>query len=311
MKIAFDASAFWDTGMTYEEQYRTVKEAGYDYINPYNADFPGFWRRPKATDEEVKWHKKAISDAGLKVAALTTGFRLNHPDEFMREYAIDCWKRMFDIGEMMDVRVFNTELGPGRDDPELREAKLMRSLDVLVPIMEQRGIRMDIQAHPDDFYEHNNDAYDIIRYYDSPSLAYLYSIPHTFHYDGGKGDIEHNLKYARKHLKHLLFADTWDYTKLFRYNINPSDLYANGTVRAHAHIGKIGTGDVDFEKIFRTLREIGFNEQEDTIATFNPLGFPERAIEDGRHTKKMIEDELLNKPSITEPVPKGFGMYAR
>ncbi len=311
MKIAFDASAFWDTGMTYEEQYRTVKEAGYDYINPYNADFPGFFKRPKATDDEVKWHAKAIKDAGLEVAALTSGFRLNHPDEFMREYAIDCWKRMFDIGDLMGVKVFNTELGPGRDDPELREAKFMRSLDVLVPIMEQRGIRMDIQAHPDDFYEHNNDAYDIIRYYDSPSLAYLYSIPHTFHYDGGKGNIEHNLKYARKHLKHLLFADTYDYTKLFRYNVNPSYLYENGSVRAHAHIGKIGSGDVDFTRIFKTLREIGFNEQDDTIATFNPLGFPERAIEDGRHTKKMIEDNLVNQPSITEPMPEGYGIYAR
>ncbi|MBQ6297598.1 MAG: hypothetical protein IJK81_07910 [Selenomonadaceae bacterium] len=79
----------------------------------------------------------------------------------------------------------------------------MISLDELVPIMERRRIRMDIQAHPDDFYEHN-------------------------------------LKYARKHLKHLLFADTYDYTKIFCYNINPLGLYVNDTVRCHAHIGKLG-----------------------------------------------------------------------
>ena len=75
MKIAFDGSAFWETGMTYEEQYDTVARAGYEYINPYNADFPGFWKRPKVTKEEVLWHKKAIADAGLKIASLTTGFR--------------------------------------------------------------------------------------------------------------------------------------------------------------------------------------------------------------------------------------------
>ena len=69
MKIAFDGSAFWETGMTYEEQYDTVARAGYEYINPYNADFPGFWKRPKATKEEVLWHKKAIADAGLKIAS--------------------------------------------------------------------------------------------------------------------------------------------------------------------------------------------------------------------------------------------------
>lgn len=311
MKIAFDGSAFWDTGMTYEEQYRTVAEAGYHYINPYNADFPGFWKRPKATDEEVLWHKKAIREAGLEIASLTTGFRIADPDEFMREYALDCWKRMIEIAELLDVKVFNTELGGDRSQPELCEAKIMRSLDVLVPLLEKHGMRMDIQAHPDDFYEHNNDAYDIVRYYDSPSLAYLYSIPHTFHYDGGKGDIEHNIKYARKHLKHVLFADTYNYTKLFRYNINPAPLYADGTVRCHAHIGHLGEGDIDFSRIFKTLREIGFNEADDTIATFNPLGFPERAIKDGRETRERIEKELVGVPSIKVPEPEGYGMYAR
>ncbi len=218
---------------------------------------------------------------------------------------------MIEIAEIMEVKVFNTELGPGRDNPELREAKLMRSLDVLVPLLESKGMRLDVQAHPDDFYEHNNDAYDIIRYYDSPALAYLYSIPHTFHYDGGKGNIEKNLKYTRKHLKHVLFADTYDYTKLFRYNVNPAPLYANGTARCHAHIGHLGEGDVDFDRIFKTLREMGFNEQDDTIATFNPLGFPERAIEDGAYTLKMIQDNLVDVPSITEPEPESYGFFAR
>lgn len=109
----------------------------------------------------------------------------------------------------------------------------------------------------------------------------------------------------------MLFADTYDYTKLFRYNINPAPLYANGTVRAHAHIGHLGEGDIDFDRIFQTLREIGFNEQDDTIATFNPLGFPERAISDGTRTRELIEKNLVGVPSITEPMPEGFGMYAR
>ena len=51
MKIAFDGSVFWETGMTYQKQYDTVARAGYEYINLYNADFPGFWKRPKATNE--------------------------------------------------------------------------------------------------------------------------------------------------------------------------------------------------------------------------------------------------------------------
>lgn len=293
MKITFDTSAFWETGMSYEEIYHTVAEAGYHYISPYDPYFPGFWKRPKATNQEVMWHKKAIEKEGLEIASLTTGFRIEHTDEFMREYALDCWKRMIEIAEMMDVKVMNTELGGDRKCAELHEAKLMRSLDVLVPMLESKGMRLDIQAHPDDFYETSNDAYEIIHYYDSPALGYLYSIPHTFHYDGGKGDVSKMLKYASKNLKHIIVADTWDYTKLFRYNVNPASLYADGTARCHAHIGKIGEGDIDFKACFETLRELGFGEQDDTIATFNPLGFPERAIEDGKYTKEVLEKELL------------------
>lgn len=295
MKITFDTSAFWETGMSYEEIYHTVAEAGFEYISPYDPGFPGFWKRPKATNEEVMWHKKAIEKEGLKIASLTTGFRLADPDEFMREYAIDCWKRMIEIGEMMEVKVFNTELGGDINQPELCEAKLMRSLDVLIPILESKGMRLDIQAHPNDFYETSNDACDIVKYYDSPAFGYLYSIPHTFHYDGGKGDAKSMLEYAGKSLKHIIVADTWDYTKLFRYNVNPAPLYASGQVRCHAHIGKIGEGDIDFPAIFETLRNMGFGEQEDTIATFNPLGFPERAVTDGKYTKSVLEKELLGK----------------
>lgn len=295
MKITFDTSAFWDTGMSYEEIYHTVAEAGYHYISPYNADFPGYWKRPKATNAEVLWHKKAIEAEGLEIASLTTGFRIADPDEFMREYALDCWKRMIEIAEMMGVTVFNTELGGDRSCPELCEAKMMRSLDVLVPMLEARGMRMDVQAHPNDFYETSKDACDILHYYDSPALGYLYSIPHTFHYDGGKGDVAGMLKYAGKYLKHIIVADTWDYTKLFRYNINPAEMYKDGTVRCHAHIGKIGDGDVDFPACFKALREMGFGEAEDTIATFNPLGFPERAIEDGRFTMAQLEKQLLQQ----------------
>lgn len=305
MKITFDTSAFWATGMTYEETYHTVAEAGYHYVSPYNADFPGFWKRPKATNKEVEWHRKAIEKEGLEVASLTTGFRIEHPDEFMRAYAIDCWKRMIEIAEVLGVRVFNTELGGERKTAEVNEAKLMRSLDVLVPLLEEKGMRLDVQAHPNDFYEANNDAYDIIRSYDSPALGYLYSIPHTFHYDGGKGDIASMLKYAQRHLKHIIVADTWNYTKLFRYNVNPSGLYADGTARCHAHIGEIGTGDVDFEACFKTLRQLGFGEADDTIATFNPLGFPERGIADGKHAKKMLEEQLLGKADEKTEMPLG------
>ncbi|HVI39078.1 MAG TPA: hypothetical protein VM577_00320, partial [Anaerovoracaceae bacterium] len=64
MKITFDTSAFWETGMSFTEIYDKVASIGYEYISPYDSVFPGYWRRPKATKEQVRWHKKAIKDAG-------------------------------------------------------------------------------------------------------------------------------------------------------------------------------------------------------------------------------------------------------
>ncbi|EJN06720.1 sugar phosphate isomerase/epimerase family protein [Phyllobacterium sp. YR531] len=302
MKITFDTSAFWvkegsriKTGMEFEEVYHKVAEAGYEYVSPYDLYFPGYWKRPKATNAEVAWHAKAIERAGLKIASLTTGFRLADTDEFVRQYAVDCWKRMIEIGEQMGAQVFNSELGGSRATPELCEAKLMRSLDELLPVFERKGMRLDIQAHPDDFYERNDDTVDIIRYYDSSSFAYIYSIPHTFHYDEGVGDVKRMLRYAGKHLKHILVADTYDHTKLFRNNINPPAAFWNGSIRSHLHLGELGVGDIPFDDLFAALRELGFGEQEDTIANFNPLGFPERAVIDGRQVKARLEKELLGE----------------
>lgn len=48
MKITFDTSAFWETGMSYEEIYHTVAEAGFEYISPYDPIFPGFWETPES-----------------------------------------------------------------------------------------------------------------------------------------------------------------------------------------------------------------------------------------------------------------------
>ncbi|RQW64842.1 sugar phosphate isomerase/epimerase family protein [Vibrio viridaestus] len=301
MKITFDTSAFWEiqgsrirSSIPFEEVYEKVAEAGYEYISPYDLYFPGYWKRPKATNEEALWHAKEIEKNGLKIASLTTGFRIADPDEFVREYAVECWKRMIEIADVMGVKVFNSELGGDRNQPELCEAKLMRSLDEILPIMESKGMRLDMQAHPNDFYERNDDTCDIVRCYDSPAFGYLFAIPHTFHYDEGIGDVESMLKYAGKHLKHIIVADTYNYSKLFRYNVNPPELYWSGQVRCHAHIGEIGAGDIPFDRIFATLREMGFGDQPDTIATFNPLGFPERAVEDGIQAKSVLEKELLN-----------------
>jgi hypothetical protein len=59
------------------------------------------------------------------------------------------------------------------------------------------------------------------------------------------------------------------------------------------------------------LCEIGFNQQDDIIETYNPLGFPERAISDDTRTREIIEMNLVGVPDITELMQKDFSIYAR
>ncbi|MSE19453.1 TIM barrel protein, partial [Pantoea agglomerans] len=88
-------------------------------------------------------------------------------------------------------------------------------------IIEREGIRVEIQAHPWDFCEENNETVDIVKSFRSDNVKYIYSAPHTFFYDKGKGDVKPMLEYAGDDLSHMLIADTMNHTKHCRYIVNP------------------------------------------------------------------------------------------
>ena len=54
----------------------------------------------------------------------------------------------------------------------------------------------------------------------------------------------------------MLIADTRNHTKHCRYIVNPPGVDAV----VHQHVG-VGEGDVDFDALFRTLRDMKFAEQ--------------------------------------------------
>ncbi|STW48479.1 glyceraldehyde-3-phosphate ketol-isomerase [Klebsiella pneumoniae] len=80
---------------------------------------------------------------------------------------------------------------------------------------------MEIQAHPWDFCEENNETVDIVKSFRSDNVKYVYSVPHTFFYDKGVGDVASMLRYAGSDLSHVLIADTRNHTKHCRYIVNP------------------------------------------------------------------------------------------
>ncbi len=97
---------------------------------------------------------------------------------------------------------------------------------------------------------------DIVKSFRSDNVKYVYSVPHTLFYDKGVGDVASMLRYAGSDLSHVLIADTRNHTKHCRYIVNPPGVDAV----VHQHVG-VGEGDVDFDALFRTLREMKFAEQ--------------------------------------------------
>ena len=81
-----------------------------------------------------------------------------------------------------------------------------RSMEELLPIIEKEGIRVEIQSHPYDFCELNNETCDLVKSFRSKNLGYVYSSPHGFFYDEGKGDVRSMLRYAGDELTQCTFC---------------------------------------------------------------------------------------------------------
>lgn len=294
MKIAFDVDVIKHLGIT--RMVHQVADWGYKYIeqSPHPQINP-FYKHPKASREIMREYKNALRETGVELSSFIVVYRWSGPDEMRRQAAVKNWKRMIEIAVEMGVEVINTELSGTPDEPEICEEMWYRSMEELLPIIEREGIRVEIQSHPWDFCELNNETADIVKSLRSDNVTYLYSAPHTFFYDKGKGDVSEMLKYAGDDLSHVLLADTWNHTLPCRYIMNPPGVNA----AIHQHLG-IGEGEVDFSGIFKTLREMNFAERKfkvggESIITASLFGFPEKMNELAVQTRELMERELLGK----------------
>ncbi|MDU8339292.1 sugar phosphate isomerase/epimerase family protein, partial [Pseudomonas syringae pv. actinidiae] len=186
-------------------------ELGYDYIElSPREDFMPFYKYPRVDRARIREFRKALSDAGVKLSSLLPLYHWAAPDEDLRIAAVRNWKRAIQVAVEMDCDLMNTECSGQSDHALVCENQFMKSMDELMPCFEREGIRLDIQAHPYDFCERNNESVDIIRGLDRDWINYLYAAPHTFFYDDGVGDIASMLRYAGDKLTHLIIADTYN-----------------------------------------------------------------------------------------------------
>jgi myo-inositol catabolism protein IolH len=125
----------------------------------------------------------------------------------------------------------------------------------------------------------------MIRALDKDWIKLVYSVPHAFFYDDGIGDVAKHIDEAGDLLAHVLIADTLNHKAAFglRYIINPP----NANVTIHQHLNP-GEGEIDFDALYRKLREIKF----DGIVTNAVFAYPDKPEWSNEVTLKSIREGL-------------------
>jgi myo-inositol catabolism protein IolH len=278
VKIALDP-AMYHPELSVADEIRKAAELGYQHLElSPRADWFFWHRHPKADDDTIAAANKACKETGVSLTTLVPVFNWSSPDDQVRRALVRNWKRLLEIADAVDCRIIVSELSGDPTDPLRSEHAFYASMEELIPVFERYGIALNLEAHPYDFAERNDDAIQIIRGVNKPWVNYVFCAPHTFHLSDGAGDIRRMMTYAGKKLQHLHIADCFNH-KLrqgHRYIVNPPGVDA----RVHQH-NEIGNGDVDWDEFFATLRDMDF----DGVATVCVFGWEEEA--DALHRRML------------------------
>ena len=286
MKIALDPYMLRSTPLL--ELPAVVAELGFEYIElSPREDFMPFFLHPRADGATVAAFKKALDDAGVKVAANLPLYRWSGPDEDERQAAVHYWKRAIEITVQLDCTVMNSEFNGRPEEASRSEAQFWRSMEELLPVFEREGVELRLEPHPDDFVEDGKVAIDMIRGVDSPLVSFLYCAPHTFHQGADTpDDMAEIMEYAGPLLTHLHVADSFNHrgSSGLRYILNPPGTPA----RIHQHLD-IGQGEVDWDRFFETLDRLDFGGSDRHVMTACVFAWEERARESSSFMRETIE----------------------
>lgn len=245
---------------------------GYEHLQlTPHVDFSPFFRYPKADDDVVGRFKKAAKDAGVGIPAILPVQRISWPDEPQRVAAVRNFRRIIQLAVELEIPVINTEFSGRPERSEDSEAAFYRSMEELLPLIEQEGLRLNIDPHPDDFVEDGLEAWRVLRGLNSKAVGFVYVGSHTFHYGDRATTL---LPELGDRLGAVYTADTFDHRRShgLRYISNPP----GNEARIHQHL-RIGDGDVDWDELFTTLRAIGYLDRDDALIVSNVFAEDETA----------------------------------
>ena len=285
VKIALDP-AMYHADLSVADEVRKAAELGYEYLElSPRADF-FFWHKyPKADDAAIAEVKQAMRETGVSVLSLVPVFNWASPDEQERQAQVRNWRRLLEIAAELECPIVNSELSGDPNDPLRSEHAFYKSMAELLPVFESYGIGLNLEAHPYDFCEDNDEAVHIVRGINKSWVNYLYCGPHTFHLSDGAGDVRRMMSYAGERLRHVHIADCFNHRANVgnRYIVNPPGVDA----RVHQH-NEIGNGEVAWDEFFATLRESDF----DGVATVCVFGWEEDADDIHRRMLERVRKEL-------------------
>ncbi len=294
MKIALDP--YMLRTLPFGEVCRIAADIGYDAIElSPRTDFIPFFVHPRADRDRVVEFRTALRETGMAVSSVLPLYRWSSPDEEERQAAVRYWKRAIQLTVELGVSVMNSEFNGRPEAAAKSESQFWRSMEVLLPIFEREGIKLNLEAHPDDFVERNDAAVDLVRGIDSPSVGYLYCAPHTYHLGT---DIAAMIEYAAPVLAQVHVADVFDHTASsgLRYIVNPP----GSTARVHQHLD-IGQGEVDWDACFAALGRVRF----DGILTSCVFAWEERAVDSSRFMLDRIRHYLDAWPMADDVLTAG------
>lgn len=256
MKIALDPNMYYSSMSTAATLHK-AGELGFKYVElSPNKEFHFWHHYPKADNEFVAELNQAQEESGVEIATLNPVFNWSSPDESERQAQVRNWKRLLELADQLNVREIVSEFSGDPNQPSRSEQQWYRSMEELSPVFEKYGIRLAMEAHPYDFVELHDPAYNLVRSINQPWIGYEYCAPHTFHLSDGAGDVDRMIRESAPKLFEVHISDALNHKANDgnRYIINPPGVDAR--VHQHAEIGK---GDVPFELLFETLREVGFD----------------------------------------------------
>jgi len=263
MKLCVETGTF--SRLSLEEALAGIQQAGYRHVELN----PDLFKPHQASAQDISRLRRLLDDTGLHPAAVLPVYVIATPDETRRREAVEDWKRAIHASRALGAEALTAEMTTDRSQPPAAcRAAFLKSVEELIPMLQQAGLRLSFECHPGHFIERSNEGVDLIREIGSPLVRYLYCMPHTFYLGDDPAAM---IRYAGEMLAHVHVGDTYRPERIIQAGENG---------RPHLHAIP-GWGEVDFRASLEALKEIGYGGYL-SMALFSHVDSPVSAVREAR-----------------------------